>query len=134
MIFLNSAPIYWYSKKQGSCKTSSFGSKFIAMKSCCQYVQGLRYKLQMMGNPVEFPTFIFGDNQSVLVHLSQPHSSLKKKLSSIAFHFVREDVAKDEWRVAYLHTSLNCADMATKSLPGSKKRMLFTLYILHYVY
>ena len=134
MIFLNSAPIYWYSKKQGSCETSSFGSEFIAMKSCCEYIRGLRYKLRMMGIPVEFPTFVFGDNQSVLVNSSKPHSSLKKKSSSIAFHFVREGVAKDEWRVAYLHTSLNCADMATKSLPGGEKRTLFTSYLLHYVY
>ena len=134
IIFLNNAPICWNSKKQGSCETSSFGSEFIAMKSCCEYVRGLRYKLRMMGIPVEFPTFIFGDNQSVLVNSSQPHSSLKKKSSSIAFHFVREGVAKDEWRVAYLHTSLNCADMATKSLPGGEKRTLFTSYLLHYVY
>ena len=35
LIFLNNAPIYWFSKKQGSCETSSFGSEFIAMKSCC---------------------------------------------------------------------------------------------------
>ena len=34
LIFLNNAPIYWFSKKQGSCETSSFGSEFIAMKSC----------------------------------------------------------------------------------------------------
>ena len=86
MIFLNSTLIYWYSKKQGSCETSSCGSEFITMKSCCEYVRGLRYKLRMMGIPVEFPTFAFGDKQSVLVNSSKPHSSLKKKSSSIAFH------------------------------------------------
>ena len=134
IIFLNNAPIYWYSKKQGSCETSSFGSEFIAMKSCCEYLRGLRYKLRMMGIPVELPAYVFGDNQSVLVNSSKPHSSLKKKSSSIAFHFVREGVAKDEWRVAYLSTNLNCADMATKSLPGGEKRTLFTSYMLHYVY
>ena len=32
VIFLNGAPIYWNSKKQTSCETSSFGSKFCAMK------------------------------------------------------------------------------------------------------
>jgi len=85
IIFLNSAPIYWYSKKQGSCETSTFGSEFIAMKSCCECIRGLRYKLRMMGIPMEKPTFIFGDNQSVLVNSSKPHSSLKKKSSSIAF-------------------------------------------------
>ena len=41
LIFLNNAPIYWFSKKQGICETSSFGSEFIAMKSCCEYVRGL---------------------------------------------------------------------------------------------
>jgi len=134
MIFLNSAPTYWFSKKQASCETSKFGSEFIAMKLCCEYIRGLRYKLRMMGIPIEKPTFIFGDNRSVLVNSSKPHSSLKKKSSSIAFHFVRERVAKDEWRVAYLNTNLNCADMATMSLPGGEKRALFTSYLLHYVY
>ena len=104
------------------------------MKSCCKYLRGLRYKLGMMDIPAEFPSFVFGDNQSVLINSSQPYSSLKKKSSSIAFHFVREGVAKDEWCVAYSHTSLNCADMATKSLLGGEKRTLFTSYLLHYVY
>ena len=34
IVWLNSAPIYWYSKKQGPCETSSFASEFIAMKQC----------------------------------------------------------------------------------------------------
>jgi len=72
--------------------------------------------------------------RSVLINSSKPHSSLKNKSSSIAFHFVREEVAKDEWRVSYLNTKLNCADMAIKSLPGGEKRTLFTSYLLHYVY
>ena len=66
------------------------------MKSCCEYLRGLQYKLRMMGIPVKLPSFVFGDNQSVLVNSSQPHSTLKKKSSSIAFHFIREGVAKDE--------------------------------------
>jgi hypothetical protein len=45
LIFLNSSPIYWFSKKQTSVETSSFGSEFCAMKQCCEYVRGLRYKL-----------------------------------------------------------------------------------------
>ena len=134
MIFLNSAPVYWYSKRQGSCETSSHGSEFVAMRTCCEYVRGLRYKLRMMGIPVEFPTFTFGDNKSVLTNSSKPHSVLKKKSSSIAYHFVREGVAKDEWRVAYINTTLNPADMATKSLPSGDKRTRFTSYLLHYVY
>jgi hypothetical protein len=133
IIFLNSAPIYWYSKKQTSVETSSFGSEFIAMKQCCEYIQGLRYKLRQMGIAINGPTYIFGDNQSVLVNSSKPHSQLKKKSSSIAYHFVREGVAKKEWIVAYLNTNLNPADMMTKSLPGGERRTLFTSYFLHYL-
>ena len=133
IIFLNFAPIYWNSKKQGSVETSSFGSEFMALKNCCEYIRGLRYKLRMMGIPVELPTYIFADNQSVLKNSTLPHSTLKKKSSSIAFHFVREGTARDEWRLTYLNTHLNPSDMLTKSLPGGEKRTLFTSFILHYV-
>ena len=87
----------------------------------------------MMGISVDLPTYVFGDNQSVLSNTSKPHSTLKKKSASIAYHFVREGVAKDEWRTTYLNTDLNPADMLTKSLPGGDKRRRFTSYILHYV-
>jgi hypothetical protein len=47
LLFLNSGPIYWLSKKQTSVETSSFGSDFCAMKQCTDYICGLRYKLRM---------------------------------------------------------------------------------------
>jgi hypothetical protein len=133
IVFLNSAPIHWFSKKQTSIETSSFGSEFIAMKQCCEYIRGLRYKLRMMGIPVELPSYIFGDNQSVLSNTTIPHSTLKKKSSSIAFHFVREGVARSEWLTTYMNTDHNPSDMCTKSLPGGEKRTRFTSYLLHYV-
>ena len=37
-----------------SVESSSFGSEFVAMKQCCEYIHGLRYKLRMMGIPVSF--------------------------------------------------------------------------------
>ena len=98
LVYLNSAPIYWTSKKQTSIETSSFGSEFIAMKVCCEYLRGLRYKLRMMGIPCEFPSYIYGDNQLILANSTMPFSQLKKKSSPIAYHFVREGVSKDEWR------------------------------------
>ena len=58
IIYLNSAPICWYSKKQTSIETSSFGAQFIAMKLCCEHIKGLRYKLRMMGIAVDLPSFV----------------------------------------------------------------------------
>ena len=42
IIFINKAPIIWYSKKQGSIETSSFGSEFMAMKTAVEMTEGLR--------------------------------------------------------------------------------------------
>ena len=33
LVFLNSAPVYWLSKKYEICETSSFGSEFMTMKN-----------------------------------------------------------------------------------------------------
>ena len=133
IIFLNNSPICWFSKRQTSVETNSFGSEFVAMKLCCEYIRGLRYKLRMMGIRLDEPTLVFGDNQSVLANVARPHSVLKKKSSSIAYHFFREGVAKDEWRITYLNTYLNPSDMLTKPLSAGEKRTLFPSYFLHYL-
>ncbi len=98
IVFLNNAPIYWSSKKQGSCETSTFGSEFVAMKQATEYVRGLCFILRMMGITVDEPAFIFGDNQSVLANTTAPASTLKKKSNTIAYHFAREGCARDEWQ------------------------------------
>ena len=134
VIMLNSAPIYWFSKKQSACETSSFGSEFIAMKQCCEYLRGIRYKLRMMGIQVNNPCFIYGDNQSVLWNTSHPDSVLKKKTSSVAYHYVREGVSSDEWRTTYINTKLNPSDVLTKNLPAGINRYNKVRMLLYDIY
>ena len=86
IILVNSAPIYWLSRKQNSVETSSFGSEFLAMKHCCEYIRGLRYKIRMMGIPMTHGAFVYGDNQSVLWNTTCPDSVLKKK--AISLHII----------------------------------------------
>ena len=133
-VYLNCALIHWWSKKQTSVETSSFGSEFIAMKQCCEYLRGLRYKLRMMGIPVTGPAYVYGDNQSVLANTTVPDSTLKKKSQSIAYHFVREGSARDEWRTAYVNTHENEADLLTKLLPNGEKRKGFVRNLLHHIF
>ena len=134
LVYLNCAPICWKSSKQASIESSTFGSEFIAMKQLCEYLRGLRYKLRMMGIPVEGPAYIYGDNQSVLANTTIPDSTLKKKSQSIAYHFVREGAARDEWRTAYVNTNENEADLLTKLLPSGEKRKGFVRSILHRIF
>ncbi len=104
------------------------------MKQCTEYIRGLRYKLRTMGINVIGPTYIYGDNQSVLANTTIPDSTLKKKSQSIAYHFVREGVARDEWRTAYVNTNENPADLLTKFLPSGPKRRRFVMMLLHHIF
>ena len=95
------------------------------MKQFSEYVRGLKYKLQMMGISCEDPMFIYGKNQSVLANTTIPDSMLKKKSQSIAYHFVQEGAALDEWQTTYVNTHESEADLLTKQLPSGEKRKNF---------
>ena len=75
----------------------------------------------MMGIPVDEPTLIYGDNQSVLANTTMPGYTLKKKTQSIAFHHVREGAAREEWQTAYVNTHDNVSVMLTKPLPSGER-------------
>ena len=49
-----------------------------------------------MSVEIDGPTYIYGDNQSVINNTYKPESVLKKKSNSIRYHFVREAVAMKE--------------------------------------
>ena len=83
---------------------------------------------------IDGPAYILGDNKSVLINSSVPTSVLRKTSNSIAFHFVREGSTTHEWRVAYLNTQDNVADLLTKTMSNGKKRQSLIEMILHYVF
>jgi len=124
LIYVNRAPIIWYSKKQNSVEGATFGSEFMALKTAVEMINGLRYKLRMFGIPIEGYTLMRVDNMSVVKNASTPSSMLKKKSNSIAYHYVRENAAADVIRVAYEPTGTNLADMLTKTQSGTVRKRL----------
>jgi hypothetical protein len=84
--FLNSAPIVWYSKKQNTVKSSTFGSEFVALRTAVELIIALRYKLRMFGVPLSGPANFFCDNQNVVHNATTPESSLNKKNNAICYH------------------------------------------------
>jgi hypothetical protein len=116
IIFINNAPIAWYSKKQNTVETSTFGSEFVAMRIAIEQCEALRYKLMMFGIAMDGPIDILGDNNSVKKNSSLPQSVLAKKHNSICYHRVRESVAAGIVQIAKVHTNDNLADILTKCL------------------
>ncbi len=134
IVYINNAPVYWYSKRQGSVESSTYQAEFTAMKEAVEYVRSLRYKLRMMGIPVEGPAYIFGDNKSVLANTMNPGSMLKKKCAAIAYHLIREGVARKEWITAWISTHDNIADLLTKPMSAGEKRNGFVRKILQHIF
>ena len=132
VIFLNCAPIYWFSKKQGSTEISTFSSEFVTMQQCCEYVKGLRYKLRMMGINVSNPTLIYGDNQSLMWNTKVPESALKKKSAVMTYKFCREVVARNKWGTNYCKMSENPGDaMAKTGIQVHKRKIRMLLYDIY---
>ena len=123
LIYVNRAPILWYSKRQNTVEASTYGSELLAMRLSIEMVEGLRYKLRMMGVPLEEACSVFCDNSAVVTN-SKPESTLKKKHAAINFHRVREAIAAGTIRVAKEGTRTNLADILTKLMAGPKMKEL----------
>jgi len=124
VIYINKAPIIWFSKQQNTVETSTFGSEFIALKVAIDHVEALRYKLRMFGIPLDGPTSIICDNESVVKNTTHSESTLKRKHLSIAYHRCREAIAAGCVRIANELGEYNPADVLTKLLPGPRMRCL----------
>ena len=121
LIYCNLAPIIWFSKRQNTVETSTFGSEFIALKTATELIEGLMYKLRMFGVPIDGPARVFCDNESVVKSSTYPESSLKRKHCSIAYNKVREAVAAGKLLIYYESTTTNLADLFTKVLSHAKR-------------
>jgi hypothetical protein len=136
LIFLNMLLINWLSQKQPTIESSVFGAEFVAMKLGMEVLQGIRYKLRMMGVPIAGPTYIYGDNMSVIHNTQWPESTLKKKNLSICYHAVHKAVVMGEILTSHVRTENNFSDFMTKVTYGRKRHhlvcsVLFDIYDDH---
>ena len=132
LIFINSAPIIWYSKRQNTVETSTFGSEYVALRTAVDLIVALRYKLMMFGIPLvnnDGPANIYCDNKSVVTGASIPHSKLTKKHNAINWHRVRETAAAGIHRVAWEQTETNLADLLTKVMAAAKRDPLIDAFM-----
>jgi hypothetical protein len=94
------------------------------MKTAIDMIEGLRYKLWMMGIPLNGPTGVFCDNESVIKNLTAPESTLKKRHNAIAYHRAREALAAGFIRLAWESGDTQIGDLLTKLMPGPWLREL----------
>jgi hypothetical protein len=59
--FFNQTPIEWFSKKQATVETATYGLEFVAAKLAVQQIIGLRTYLHYLGVTIKGSSSLFGD-------------------------------------------------------------------------
>ena len=88
-----------------------------------------RYKLQMLGIPLEDASIIVADNLDMVVNTTLPSSQLKKKHQACNYHRVREAIAARYIAFGHIDMKFNLADICTKPLPGPTFHSLLVDYL-----
>ena len=113
---LNQTPIDWFSKRQGQVETATYGSEFVAAHTSVEQIINLCYTLRMFGVPLDGPSWLFGDNQSVITSSTLPHSTLSKRWNTLFYHHVCEAIAARILRFHFIDSKQNPSDIMTKPL------------------
>src|SRR5687768_6374514 len=79
----NATPIDWYSKKQATMETATYGSEFVAARTCVEQIVDLRNTLRYLGVPIQERSYMFGDNESVVNLSTTPHAKLHKRHTAL---------------------------------------------------
>jgi hypothetical protein len=112
--FLNKLPIDWYSKKQATVKTATYGGEYISARTCVNQIVDLRTTLRYLSVPIRDVSYMFGDNKSVINSSTQPHSKLHKRHNALSFHCVCKAIASGYVVLTYLPGNFNPADILSK--------------------
>jgi Reverse transcriptase (RNA-dependent DNA polymerase) len=110
----NGTLVDWYSKRQATVETATFGSEFTAARIAVDQIIDLRITLRYLGIPVNTKSYMFGDNQAVVTNASIPHSSLNKRHNALAYHRVREMIAAKILGYYWIDGKKNPADIVSK--------------------
>jgi len=111
---VNQTPIDWFSKKQATVETATYGSEFVAARTCVEQIIDLRTTLRYLGVPISKKSYLFGDNESVVNSSTNPHGKLHKRHTALSYHRVREAIASGMIMFYHIPGSSNPADILSK--------------------
>ena len=111
--FVNQTPVEWFSKKQNTVETSTYGSEFVAARTATEKIINLRYTLRYLGVSL-IQSVLFGDNHSVVDSSAIPQSKFHKRHTIVSYHRVREAIAANIFQFYHINGDENPADILSK--------------------
>ena len=69
----------WYSKKQATTETATYGSEFVSGRTYVEEVIDLQNSFSYLGVPINDISYVFGDNETMINSSSFLHAKLHKR-------------------------------------------------------
>ena len=111
---INQTPIDWYSKKQATVETATYGSEFVAARTAVEQIMDLRLTLRYLGIPLREKSYMYGDNKAVIDSSTHIEARLHKRHSILSFHRVRSAIASGMLEFHHIPGTANPADILSK--------------------
>ena len=108
LLLVNKTPVDWYSKKQATVETATYGSEVVPAKTATEQIMDVRQALRYLGAPIGSKSFLFVTSATL------SHSTLTKHNNIIAFHRVREAIAAKLKAFYWIQSAYNLSDMLSK--------------------
>ena len=111
---LNQTIVHYLSKKQPIVETATYGSEYMAARIATEQIMDLRNILRYLGVNLVGPTYMFGDNKTVVDSSCKPKSKLHKRHVLLSYHRVREAIAAKVIKFVFIDGNINPADILSK--------------------
>eukprot|EP00253_Pinus_taeda_P010600 PITA_10600 len=115
--FMGSRLVSWFNKKQSSIALSTAKEEYVAATSCCTQLLWMMQTLQDIQITCTTPISIFCDNTSAISISKNPVMHSKTKNIPIKYHFLREKVLEQKFRLEYVPSKEQVADILIEPLP-----------------
>lgn len=130
VVYLNGAPVSWATKKQGCVTTSTCAAEMVALAVAEDATICIQDLVLDLGYSVD-RTLIHEDNEAVIANCHNQLANHKRRPVDIKMKKIRERLIQGLYKLVYVETLMNVADMFTKALtiqPFARlRRMLFGL-------
>ena len=84
------------------------------MESMTDQIIDLWYKLDMMGVLIDYQSFAFGDNHTIIQQSNIPESKLMKCWNAFTFHCIQEAIALVFLQLFHIPTNENPINLLTR--------------------
>ena len=125
MLYVGSTLIKSKSNRQGGITASTYGVELHVGRTATEEALSVRYLMQSLGIHLDGPTILLGDNESSLISVTNPKSSLSQRQRGISFQLSRESKAASATTRYHVKSEANISDGLTKALESSAFQWMY---------